>query len=220
MASTPRKTHILVGATGSVASIKVPTLVSQLLQNNNVDVKIVPTAAATHFFKPEEVPGTEVLVDADEWRLRNWADLLVLAPLDANTLAKIANGLCDNLLVRFVACVWPYLLLAIQSLDPPFHSLYSQTCILRAWDPARPVIVCPAMNTNMWDHPFTAMHLGVLKDKLGFRIVAPITKLLACGDLGIGAMAEPETIVAYARQVLEETKEVREARIASVDGNA
>eukprot|EP00291_Cryptomonas_curvata_P031010 CAMPEP_0172214016 /NCGR_PEP_ID=MMETSP1050-20130122/37923_1 /TAXON_ID=233186 /ORGANISM="Cryptomonas curvata, Strain CCAP979/52" /LENGTH=184 /DNA_ID=CAMNT_0012894931 /DNA_START=200 /DNA_END=749 /DNA_ORIENTATION=- len=85
--------------------------------------------------------GIEILDDADEWEgyedvrgdvvvhveLRRWADALVVAPCSANTLAKAACGLCDNLI----------------------------TCVLRAWDPAKPVLVCPAMNTVMWEHPAT-----------------------------------------------------------------
>ncbi|CAO3665087.1 unnamed protein product [Umbelopsis ramanniana] len=99
---------------------------------------------------------------------------MVLAPLDANTLAKVATGLCDNLL----------------------------TCVLRAWDPAKPVLVCPAMNTNMWTHPFTAKHLETLESFLSYKIIAPISKLLACGDLGVGAMAEVETIVEEINQTV------------------
>ncbi|KJE88588.1 phosphopantothenoylcysteine decarboxylase, variant 1 [Capsaspora owczarzaki ATCC 30864] len=88
--------------------------------------------------------------------LRGWADLLVIAPLDANTLAKLSHGMCDNLL----------------------------TCIARAWDyTTRPLIVCPAMNTFMWDHPATARQLDMLQS-LGMEIVPPIAKRLACGDLG------------------------------------
>lgn len=56
--------------------------------------------------------------------------------------------------------------------------------MLRAWDPARPVLACPAMNTNMWMHPFTAKHLEVLESLLSYKIISPISKLLACGDLG------------------------------------
>src|SRR5207244_10305246 len=63
--------------------------------------------------------------------LRKWADLLCIAPLDANTLAKLANGLADNCL----------------------------TCVWRAWELARPVVLAPAMNTLMWDHPLTRRHL-------------------------------------------------------------
>ncbi|GAB5588288.1 hypothetical protein Unana1_03188 [Umbelopsis nana] len=177
--STPRKVRILVGATGSVASIKIPKLVHLLRQNPHYEIKVVTTKPALHFFNSSEV-GAEVITDEDEWNawrqikdpvlhieLRNWADIMVLAPLDANTLAKVANGLCDNLL----------------------------TCVLRAWDSARPVLACPAMNTNMWMHPFTAKHLETLETLLSYKIISPISKLLACGDLGVGAMAEVETIV-------------------------
>ncbi|KAF9180027.1 hypothetical protein BGZ51_006505 [Haplosporangium sp. Z 767] len=94
---------------------------------------------------------------------------------DANTLAKLAGGLCDNLI----------------------------TCILRAWDESRPVVVCPAMNTNMWNHKFTAMHLTTLTDVLHYRVIPPISKLLACGDLGVGAMAEYRTIVDAIKEYVE-----------------
>ena len=51
------------------------------------------------------------------------------------------------------------------------------------------------MNTNMWDHTFTAKHIAVLQETLNFKVISPISKLLACGDTGMGAMAEPRTIV-------------------------
>src|SRR5205823_9885236 len=131
-----------------------------------------------------------VTVDADEWpgrdrtdhyrrddsvlhiELRRWADLFIIAPLDANTLAKLAAGLADNCL----ACVW------------------------RAWDVARPVVLAPAMNTLMWDHPLTARHLATLTgDNTYVHVVGPVTKGLACGDVGVGAMAEVAEIVAAVR---------------------
>ncbi|KAI7830320.1 flavoprotein [Gamsiella multidivaricata] len=178
--SQPRK-RVLIGATGSVASVKIPIIVKTLLEemSEQVEVKVVTTDAALHFFDRKTIP-VEVLADRDEWSawskipdpvmhidLRNWADMIIICPLDANTLAKLAQGLCDNLL----------------------------TCILRAWDERKPVIVCPAMNTNMWNHKFTAMHLSTLTDILGYQVIPPISKLLACGDLGIGAMADYRTIV-------------------------
>jgi phosphopantothenoylcysteine decarboxylase len=86
---------------------------------------------------------------------------MLIAPLDANTMAKIANGLCDNLL----------------------------TCILRAWDMTKPVILCPAMNTHMWNHPFTTKHLNIIEKELNYTIIPPIKKKLACGEDGLGAMA-------------------------------
>ncbi|CAO3630067.1 unnamed protein product [Cunninghamella echinulata] len=182
--SVERQWNILVGATGSVASIKIPNI------KPGINVKVVPTNAAHFFFKDLEVDA-QVHTDAEEWdlwkqktdpvlhiELRKWADIMVIAPLDANTLAKIASGLCDNLL----------------------------TCVLRAWDTTKPVVVCPAMNTHMWTHPFTAKHLSVLEDDFRFKIVAPISKLLACGDTGVGGMAEPETIASKVFETLSEIK--------------
>ncbi|KAJ8344475.1 hypothetical protein SKAU_G00318040 [Synaphobranchus kaupii] len=160
--------RVLVGVTGSVAALKLPLLVSQLLELPGVDVQVVSTDHATHFFNPEEIP-VRVYSDKDEWQLwrcrcdpvlhidlRRWADLLVIAPLDANTLGKIASGICDNLL----------------------------TCVVRAWDLTRPLVFCPAMNTAMWQHPITAKQLAVLKE-FGYVEVPCIAKKLVCGDEGV-----------------------------------
>src|SRR5207249_4147638 len=74
--------------------------------------------------------GDEVL----HIQLRRWAELFLIAPLDANTLAKLASGLSDNCL----------------------------TCVWRAWEPSRPVVLAPAMNTLMWENPLTRRHLNAL----------------------------------------------------------
>ncbi|XP_074925616.1 phosphopantothenoylcysteine decarboxylase isoform X3 [Chelonoidis abingdonii] len=108
---TPQKTyHVLVGVTGSVAALKLPILVSELLEIPGLKVRVVTTERAKHFYNPQEIPVT-LYSDTEEWQLwkgrtdpvlhidlRRWADLMLVAPLDANTLAKIANGICDNLL--------------------------------------------------------------------------------------------------------------------------
>ncbi|MGB1595510.1 MAG: flavoprotein, partial [Promethearchaeia archaeon] len=83
-----------------------------------------------------------------------------VAPCSANTLAKLANGMSDNL----------------------------ATCCLRAWDPAKPLIVAPAMNTVMWEHPATKLHLDTLQS-WGCHIIPPASKTLACNDVGRGALA-------------------------------
>ena len=194
--------NILLGVTGSVAAIKTPELVAALLAAK-FDVKVVATDAAAYFFNPAAL-GCELVRDADEWpgerygrgdavkhiELRKWADLFLIAPLDANTLAKLALGLCDNCL----------------------------TCVWRAWDPAKPAVLAPAMNTLMWENSFTRRHLRSLaadfgaghipghldQDLLipmmndrckGLRVVPPVSKELACGDLGVGAMASVLDIV-------------------------
>ncbi|KAI9254041.1 flavoprotein [Sporodiniella umbellata] len=178
--------NILLCATGSVATIKLPLIVEQLKKNPEINVKVVLTESA-HFFVKDKTVDCEIYRDRDEWNnwnkvsdpilhieLRNWADIMVIAPLDANTLGKIANGLCDNLL----------------------------TCVLRAWDMEKPVIACPAMNTSMWAHPFTSKHLEILSTVLKIDIIQPISKKLACGDTGVGAMAEPNVIVEHTMDTL------------------
>src|ERR1700687_4691935 len=198
--------NVLLGVTGSVAAIKVPALCEQLTKAGHA-VQVVATRAALYFFSPAELT-VPVHRDEDEWpgrdagrryqrddpvlhiELRRWAELFLIAPLDANTLAKLANGLADNCL----------------------------TCVWRAWDPARPVALAPAMNTFMWEHPLSARHLRQLALDAGagdapaaldpeslvewinqhclkLRIVPPVTKRLACGDVGVGALAEVEAIV-------------------------
>ncbi|XP_025066343.1 phosphopantothenoylcysteine decarboxylase isoform X3 [Alligator sinensis] len=133
--TSPKKFHVLVGVTGSVAALKLPLLVSGLL----------------------EVPGlwkdrSDPVLHID---LRRWADLMLVAPLDANTLAKIANGICDNLL----------------------------TCVIRAWDMTKPFLFCPAMNTAMWEHPITAEQIERLKG-FGYTEIPCVVKRLVCGDEG------------------------------------
>jgi phosphopantothenoylcysteine decarboxylase len=194
--------NILLGVTGSVAAVKGPEMFARLTKAGH-QVKVVATHAAFYFFDPAEIAGV-CYRDEDEWpgrdagqryqrdnpvlhiELRRWADLFLIAPLDANTLAKLANGLADNCL----------------------------TCVWRAWDPARPVVLAPAMNTLMWDHPLTSRHLRQLADDAPsdldleslvdwinahcgkLHIVPPVSKRLACGDVGVGALASVEEIVA------------------------
>lgn len=112
---------------GSVATIKVPQL-CQLLLDLGCEVKVVSTKAASYFVTQQQLPAAvgPIAGDEDEWHawsrvgdpvmhieLRRWADVFVVAPLSANSLAKLANGLCDNLV----------------------------TCVARAWDFSRPLLV-------------------------------------------------------------------------------
>ncbi|GAB2221306.1 hypothetical protein Droror1_Dr00012481 [Drosera rotundifolia] len=183
---TPRKPRILVAASGSVAAIKFAILCHCF--SEWAEVKAVASASGLHFVDRVAMPKDVVLyTDEDEWsswkkigdpvlhiELRRWADVMVIAPLSANTLGKIAGGLCDNLL----------------------------TCIVRAWDYTKPLFVAPAMNTFMWNNPFTEKQL-ILLDELGISLIPPVTKRLACGDYGNGAMAEPTLINATVRLFVE-----------------
>lgn len=172
-----RRPRILWGLSASVAAIRAPNLARALAAVG--DLRAIATERAGHFLEdwPVDVP---LLRDADEWaawkrlgdpvlhiELRRWADVFVIAPLSADALAKLAGGICDNLLLSTA----------------------------RAWDYSRPLLVAPAMNTLMWEHPATREHLETLR-RWGARVVPPVEKELACADVGMGALASPETIAA------------------------
>jgi phosphopantothenoylcysteine synthetase/decarboxylase len=200
--------NVILGMTGSVASIKARELITKLAflaAPRLPSLKVVATKAAKHFFNWEELKkdlsspsvSIEFHSDEEEWRdwkkvgdpvlhieLRRWADILVIAPCSANTLAKLANGLCDDLL----------------------------SCIVRAWDfkdPTKLLVIAPAMNTMMWESPFTQKHLetlvelggGTMDDQKRVQIIGPVEKTLACGDVGNGAMASPEDIARLVRRI-------------------
>lgn len=177
--------NILLGVTGSVAATLTPRLVNTLSAYNfasgNLNLQIVATKPSLYFWQPDDVV-VPVWHEADEWpeggyhkddavphiELRKWADVLLIAPLTANTLAKLAHGLVDNLL----------------------------TSVARAWDMTKPIIIAPAMNTFMWQHPATAEHLATLKRWYPrLTVIDPVEKTLACGDHGIGAMAPIDVII-------------------------
>lgn len=122
--------------------------------------------------------------------LRDWADLLLIAPLSAHTLAKLANGLCDDTL----------------------------SCVVRAWDfghgvrPGKPLLLAPAMNTAMWQHPLTQPQLETIQgfwkktnndDDNGVNVIAPQVKILACGELGIGALAAVDDLLRVVDNILD-----------------
>ncbi|EPZ34462.1 Flavoprotein domain-containing protein [Rozella allomycis CSF55] len=185
--------NILVGVTGSVATVKLEKLlhcIKENIKDRNIQIKIVTTARAKHFLVNSNLGSETILDDDSEWlweelgdpvlhiQLREWADVFLIAPLSANSLAKISHGICDNLL----------------------------TCIARAWDFRKPFLVAPAMNVHMWNHPLTSVQLRNL-ESWGIQIIPPISKKLACGDIGIGAMEEPECIATKLAQVISEIYE-------------
>ncbi|GFZ43910.1 hypothetical protein JCM24511_01630, partial [Saitozyma sp. JCM 24511] len=189
--------RVVLITSGSVASVKMPDIVGALSRDQNISLQVVGTPSSLHFYSQESVDasvraslglhtveddvGVKVWVDADEWsdwkkvgdpilhiELRRWADLVVVAPCSADFLAKLAGGLCDNLALS----------------------------ILRALPPSTPTIICPAMNTHMYQHPFTADHLKTVQERLGYMVLGPQgTGKLACGDDGPGKMTDWREIV-------------------------
>lgn len=174
-----------------MAAIKTTDLVAALSKFANV--RLVTTQHAEYFIHSEYEQLKRLYVqifrDSDEWPLlqsryqigepilhiemRRWADAVIVAPMDANTLAKLVHGFCDNLL----------------------------TSIIRAWDWEKPVILCPAMNTVMWNNPPTPEQVAAL-EKRGTIIIEPIEKKLACNDVGMGAMAQVDDIVKIVEKLI------------------
>src|SRR5580693_1041852 len=174
--------RVTVGVSGGIAAYKAAELV-RALQRQTVEVHVVMTEAAQRFVQPltfAALTGHKVVTslwedsdagekgDAqsgiDHIAEAQWADALVVAPATANTLAKFAHGLADDFLTT--------MFLATRA----------------------PVIVAPAMNVNMWEHPATRRNLEILEER-GVRIVPPEKGPLACGMTGSGRLAEPEVIV-------------------------
>lgn len=174
--------NVLVAVTGGIACYKTCGLVSAL-KKAGACVNVVMTAHAAEFVAPltfETLSGNPVACDMfapkEHWEvehisLAKKADLVIIAPATANVIDKLAAGIADDMLTTT--------LLATKA-----H-----------------VIVCPAMNTAMYENPAVTKSIGTLKER-GYEFLEPDTGLLACGDVGKGRMCEPEAIFARALDVL------------------
>ncbi|HEY3626526.1 MAG TPA: bifunctional phosphopantothenoylcysteine decarboxylase/phosphopantothenate--cysteine ligase CoaBC [Terracidiphilus sp.] len=172
--------RITVGVSGGIAAYKAAELVREL-QRQALEVHVVMTEAATRFVQPltfAALSGHKVITglwdgadtaqgdydsSIEHIGEAQWTEALVVAPATANILAKFAHGIADDFLT----------------------TMYLAT-------PA-PVLVAPAMNVNMWEHPATQANLETLRQR-GVRVIEPGSGELACGMVGAGRMAEPEAI--------------------------
>jgi phosphopantothenoylcysteine decarboxylase / phosphopantothenate---cysteine ligase len=169
--------HIVLGITGGIAAYKAAELV-RLLTKAGHEVRVVMTAAAKHFVGTatfQAVSGNPVIDDAWDTAfssgmphidLTRWADVIIVAPASADVMAKFAHGLADDLL--------------------------STLCLARG---DVPLLIAPAMNVQMWQHPATQRNVATLK-RDGVTFLGPASGDQACGDVGDGRMLEPEDIVA------------------------
>lgn len=180
--SSPK--NIVLGVTGSIAAHKAIDLASQLTKAG-ANVNVVLTADAQKFvttlgFKTlSRNPVVTDLYDEEEgWkpthiRLADEADLLLIAPATANSLAKFAHGLADDAL----------------------------SCITLALNPQARVLMAPAMNGKMWLHPATQSNVATLKSR-GAEFIGPEEGLLSCGYEGIGRLWPVDQITARALSIL------------------
>lgn len=165
---------VLVGLTGGIACYKVPYLV-RFLRKQDVEVQVVMTEAATKFITPltletvSDRPVATELFPANKFistrhiDMGEWPDLVVIAPATANFLGKVASGVSDDLLTTIVCAT------------------------------ARPVMIAPAMNPQMWSNKITQKNCKTLRE-VGYRFVDPAEGNMACDHFGVGRMAEPEQI--------------------------
>lgn len=168
---------IALGVTGGIAVYKAVDLVSRL-RKQGAEVRVIMTEHAQEFVTPltfKEISGNKVAVsmwdsnqefNVEHISLANWADAFVVAPATANILAKMANGIADDLLSTT--------LLAAQA----------------------PIIVCPAMNTGMYQNPITQENIAKLEAH-GVTVMPPAVGFLACGVSGPGRLPEPQQIVEF-----------------------
>lgn len=165
---------VVLGVTGSIAAYKAASLVS-LLVKNHADVHVIMTKNALNFINPitfETLTKNKCLVDTfdrnfefkvEHVSLAKVADIFVIAPATANVIAKAVHGIADDMLTT---------------------TFLAAKC---------PKLICPAMNTAMYENPVTQDNIGLCK-KYGYKLVEPVEGLLACGDVGRGKMSEPEEI--------------------------
>lgn len=184
MSEIRERRKVLLGITGSVAAYKAAEL-ARLLIKRGYEVRCVMTEAAAEFITPmlmESLTGAPVLTDVFEAgddsqighiQVADWADAYVIAPATANIIARLAYG--------FAECPVSTVALATKA----------------------PILVCPAMNVNMWNNPVTLDNVEKLKAR-GVEFVDPEEGSLACGWEGSGRLADPWEIFHYVRRALSD----------------
>ncbi|MDZ8081075.1 MAG: bifunctional phosphopantothenoylcysteine decarboxylase/phosphopantothenate--cysteine ligase CoaBC [Nostoc sp. SerVER01] len=180
----PKLNRVLIGIGGGIAAYKVCELISTLFKTG-VEVRVLLTRSAQEFITPLTVATLsrhQAYTDNDFWQathsrplhieLGEWADAMVIAPLTANTLAKLAYGMADNLLT---------------------NTVLASTC---------PVLLAPAMNTDMWEQLSVQRNWQQLLIDSRYHGMNTASGLLACDRVGAGRMAEPPEILAYIQSLL------------------
>ena len=177
--------NILLGVSGGIAAYKAVDLAGKLTAAD-AKVNCIMTKNAGRFIRAKSFEAvTARAVYTSMWSrpedykighisLAEAADIVVVAPATANIIAKIANGICDDLL---------------------------STTLCACWD--KPVLIAPAMNSNMWGNPAVQRNVETIK-RSGFRIIGPEVGRLASGAEGIGRMAEPDDIIKTIQEVVSD----------------
>jgi len=179
--------NVLLGVSGGVAAYKAVDLASRLTAAG-AKVNTVMTENACRFIGPKSFEAvtcsavfTTLWSTLEEYKsghisLRDWADIIVVAPATADIIAKIANGICDDLLSTTVCACWN-----------------------------KPTLLAPAMNNNMWANPAVQRNIAIIR-KMGFKLIGPAEGRLACGTEAVGRMAEPQEILEAVEKIASQIK--------------
>ena len=188
---------VLLGRTGGIAAYKMCELI-RMYKKQRFNVKVIATPNAFNFVTELTLATlSDNKVYSDNFDIKEYSpehisladegDILVIAPASANTISKIADGICDNLLT-------------------------SVTCAFN-----KPIIIAPAMNTNMWENKFIQANLKKLKSN-GFNILEPESGFLACGTEGKGRLCSLEKILDKTVEILEHNQPLKDKKIVITAG--
>jgi len=192
------KKTVVIGVCGGIAAYKACELISRLVKKN-INTVVVMTKSATEFVAPltfmtlsknnviTEMFDTPKNFDVEHISVAKQADLFVIVPATANIIGKIANGIADDFLSTTVMAT------------------------------KAPVLIAPAMNTNMWQNPIVQKNVNTLKD-FGYKFVSPCSGRLACGDIGEGKLADVDDIEQAIEIELCDTKDLKGKRVLVTAG--
>lgn len=229
--------HLLLCASGSVATIKIPLICHSLSKyHDSLSIRLILTTSAIEFLQGQsseqpsldkvlQIPGVDgIYTDTDEWahpwsrtgpagsipilhiELRKWADIMVVAPLSANTMAKVVSGMSDNLITSVIRA-WDTDA-SVDGLRDDFRDLGEKRLIevngikqerIGEFLENKKILLCPAMNTAMWRQPITGKHIQKLKKsflEVISRCLNPCLRNWRVEiDVGDGAMIDWEELV-------------------------
>ena len=189
---------VLLGVTGSIAAYKIAGLAS-MLKKQHADIAVLMTQNATNFINPitfETLTGNKCLIDTfdrnfqysvEHVALAKRADIVLIAPASANVIGKIANGIADDMLTTTVMAC---------------------RC---------PILISPAMNTNMFLNPIVQDNLAKLR-RFGYTVIEPDSGYLACGDIGAGKMPSEKTLFDWIMQTIGAEKDLAGQKILVTAG--
>ena len=187
---------ILLIICGGISAYKSLELI-RLLKKSGAEVKTILTESGKQFVTPlsitslsqekvyEDLFSIENETEMDHISLSRWCDIILVAPITANTISKLSNGSTEDL---------------------------ASTVILAS---NKDILICPAMNVRMWEHPSTKSNLEKLK-QFGYKVIGPEIGDMACGEYGEGKMTEPNVILQYILNYFDKLRKIKNKKLKAL----